>query len=65
MRFPPDLQQLSLVHVCVALRRRQAGVAQQILDRTQIRAAGQQMRGEGVPQRVRCRVLGQSVLLAV
>ena len=36
-------------------------MTQQFLDRAQVATAGQQVRGEGVPQRVRRRVLGQAV----
>ena len=44
----------------VDLRRRQRGVAEQFLDRAQIAAAGEKMRGEGMPQRMRRRGLGQA-----
>jgi hypothetical protein len=49
MRLAPNLQQPSFVDVGITLRRRQAGMAQQVLDRAQVGAAGQQMCGEGMP----------------
>ena len=48
-----DREQALGVDRGVALRRRQAGVAQQFLDRPQIAAAAQKMRREAVAQRVR------------
>ena len=53
VRFPVHLEQLRGVDVRVALRRAEARVAEQLLDRAQVRAALQQMRRERVPQRVR------------
>src|SRR5690242_18312269 len=44
----------------VALRRRQAGMAQQLLDGAEVAAARQQMRGETVPERVRRRRIRQA-----
>ena len=48
-----DVQQLRRVHVGVSLRRRQLNVPEQLLDRAQVGASLQQMRGERVAQRVR------------
>ena len=53
MAFRVHLEQLRGVDVRVALRRAQARVAEQFLDHTQVGAALQQVRGEGVAQRVR------------
>ena len=44
----------------VALRRRQAGVAEQLLDRSQVSAAAEQVGREAVAQCVRCRRVGQA-----
>ena len=41
------------VDLHVALRRRQRGMAQQLLDGAQVAAAGQQVGGKGMAQRVR------------
>src|SRR5205807_1350533 len=41
------------VHVGVVLRGADAGVAEQLLHRAQVGPAGEQVRGEAVPQRVR------------
>src|SRR5260370_18912566 len=60
MRLVVDRDELRGVDRGVALRRRQAGMAQQLLDRAQIAAAGEQMRGEAVAQRVRRGALGQA-----
>src|SRR5215472_3894076 len=59
MRRAIGLDQALGVHFGVDLRGRQRGVAEQLLDRAQVAAARQQMRGEGVPQRMRRRRLGQ------
>src|SRR6185312_5974589 len=48
-----DREQGGGVDLGVALRGRQRGVAQQFLDRPQIAAAGEQMGGEAMAQRVR------------
>ncbi len=48
-----DPAQASAVHVGVHLRRRERGVAEQLLDRPQVGAALEQMRREGVSQPVR------------
>ena len=53
MRLPVHLEQLRRVDVRVALRRAQARVAEQLLDRAQVGAALQQMRRERVAERVR------------
>src|SRR5258705_1806313 len=50
MRFIVDLQQMASVDVSVSLRRRQAGVPEQLLDGPEVRAPLQEMRGEAVPQ---------------
>jgi hypothetical protein len=44
----------------VDLGRRQAGVAQQFLDGAEVAAIGEQMRREGVPQRMRRGALGEA-----
>ena len=48
MRSPVHLAQLRRIHRRIALRRGQARMAQQLLDRPQIPAARQQVRGETV-----------------
>ena len=53
VRLPVDLQQLRGVDVRVALRRAQARVPEQLLDRAQVGAALQQVRRERMAQRVR------------
>ena len=53
MRAVVDLAQAARVHVAVHLRRRERAVAEQLLDRAQVGAALEQVRGEGVPQAVR------------
>src|ERR1019366_6560204 len=52
VRRAVDALQALLGHVRVDLRRRQAGMAQQLLDDTQVRAALEQVRGEGVAERM-------------
>ena len=44
----------------IALRRRQTGVAEQLLDRAQVAAAAQEMSRKTVPQRVRRRTFGEA-----
>ena len=44
----------------VALRRRERGVAEEFLDAAQIAPGFEQVGGEAVAQRVRCRALGQA-----
>ena len=53
MKLPVDRPQAVAVDVGVLLRRADAGVAEQFLHRAQVGAAGEQVRGEAVPQRVR------------
>ena len=54
------LEQMRAVDLGIDLRGRQAGVAEQLLDGAQIRAGAEQMRGEGMAQRMRRRRLGQA-----
>src|SRR6185312_5541611 len=53
MRTVVDAAQMARVDVAVDLRRRERAVAEQFLDRAQVRAAVQEMRGESVPEPVR------------
>ena len=53
MRRPVHVEEPGGVDRGVALGRRQRGVAEQFLDRLQVAAAGQQVGGEGMPERVR------------
>src|SRR5678816_3741363 len=53
MRSPIHVEQLRRIHMRIPLRRRQRDVAEQFLDRAQVGTALEQMRREGVPQRVR------------
>src|SRR5918993_1762371 len=53
MTLPVRLDQLCGVEVCIALRRAQPSVAEQLLDRAQVGAALEQVRGKRVAQRVR------------
>jgi hypothetical protein len=53
------LQQKLAVDLSVALRGRKARVSEQLLDRPQIGAGAEQMRGEGVPERMRRRSVWQ------
>ena len=53
------LEQELAIDLGIALRGREAGVAEQLLDRPQIRAGAEEMRGEGVAQRMRRRRVGQ------
>src|SRR5580765_2206755 len=53
VRLFVDLEQLRGVDVRVALRGAETGVAEQFLDRPEIRPALQQVRREGMTQRVR------------
>src|SRR5438094_966794 len=61
------LHQPAEVDVGVALRRREARVAEQLLDGTQVGAGAEKVRGEGVTKGVRCRLgrraAGQHVAL--
>src|SRR5215470_15625081 len=54
MRLQVDGEQAVAIDLGIDLRRRQAGVAEQFLDLPQVGAGRQQMRGEGMPERVRC-----------
>ena len=56
MKLPVDLPQPAAGDVRVNLRRADARVAEQFLNHPQVRAMLQQMRGETVPQHVRCDV---------
>ena len=51
-----DVHQMIERDLGVALRRAQAGVAEQLLDRPQVGAAVEQVRGAGVAQRMRARM---------
>src|SRR5439155_24656392 len=53
MRLEVQLPTSAIGYVGVELRRRKVGVAQHLLDRTQVGADFEQMRGEGVPEQVR------------
>src|SRR5882724_5458455 len=50
-----DLEQALGIDLGIDLRGRERGVTEQFLDRAQIPAAGEQVRGKRVPQRMRCR----------
>ena len=54
------LEQMRAVDLGIALRGRQAGVAEQFLDGAQIGAGAKQMRGEGMAERMRRRRVGQA-----
>ena len=47
--------QMGGVYIGVALRGRQAGMAEELLDRAQITPSGQQVGGKGMTERVRRR----------
>ena len=53
VKLPVDLLETRLVDVRVDLRGGEAGVAEHFLDRAQVRAMAEQVRGEGMPQQVR------------
>src|SRR6185437_14824653 len=55
MRFVVDAAQMTRVDVAVDLRRGERAVAEQLLDRAEIRSAVEQVGGECVPQPVRVR----------
>ena len=59
MELRVDGAEAAAVHVRVVLRRLDGGVAEQFLDRPQVGAAGQDVRREAVPQRVRADRRGQ------
>ena len=52
MAFLVDVQELLEVEVGVLLRRGQAGVAQELLDDPKIRAPAEEVRSEGVAERM-------------
>ena len=54
MRFPVDVQQPLRIDLRVDLRRRQAGVAQELLDRPEVAPASQEVRGERMAKRMWC-----------
>jgi hypothetical protein len=54
-----DLEQPLAVDSGIDLRGRERGVAEQFLDRAQVAAARQQVRGKGMPKRVGRRAVGQ------
>ena len=56
MKLPVHPLEPRLIDVRVDLRRGDAGVAEQLLHLPQVGAAGQQVRGKAVPQRVRADV---------
>src|SRR6478609_1071746 len=60
MRAGIDFQQPLGIDAGIDLRGRERGMAEQFLDRAQIAAARQQMRGEGMPERVRRGAVGQT-----
>src|ERR1700681_334368 len=60
MRAAIDLEQPLAVDAGVDLRGRERGVAEQLLDRAQVATAAQQVGREGMPQRMRCRAVGQA-----
>ena len=60
MRVAIDVEQPRRVDLGVDLRRRQAGVAEQFLERAQVGAARQQMGREAVAKRVRRQAVGQA-----
>ena len=53
MKLLVDRLEAVAIDVGVVLRRADVGVAEQFLHRAQVGAAGEQVRGEAVPQRVR------------
>ena len=52
MRMAIDVEQMRRIDRGIDLRRTEASVAQQFLQRPQIRPAAKQMRSEGMAQRV-------------
>ena len=60
VRVAVDVEQPCRVDVGVDLGRRQAGVAQQFLERTQVGAAREKVRREAVTQGVRGDTVGQA-----
>src|SRR2546430_2188483 len=53
MRLPVHLDELPVVQMRVLLRRRERGVAEELLDAAQVRAGVEEMRGERVAHGVR------------
>ncbi len=53
MSFIVDIQQMARIDMSVLLGRREAGVAQKLLDRSQVCSPLQEMGGEAVAERVR------------
>ena len=62
VRFSVDIKNMTGVDMSVALGRREAGVAQKLLNRTEIRATLQEVGGEAVPQGVRADLAGDGDL---
>src|SRR6202034_2168555 len=60
MRAAVDFEQPLGVDAGINLRGRQRGMPEQFLDCAQVAAAGEQMGGEGMPQRMRRRAVGQA-----
>ena len=56
MRFVIHIHELLNAGLCVALRGGERDVAKQLLNRAQIRAIGEQVRGEGVAERMGMKV---------
>ena len=54
MSLAMKAQQMRLVHIGVALCCRQAGMAKQFLNGTNIGSVPKKMRGKGVAKRMRC-----------
>ena len=65
MKLAMDSLQPLLIDMGVDLRRRYVGVAQHLLDDSQIRAVAEQMRCEAVPELVRINIFFQPGTLGV
>jgi hypothetical protein len=61
MGVAPDIHQLFGVNFGITLGGGEAGMAKEFLDRTQVGAIAEQMRGKGMAQRMRGGVLGQAI----
>ena len=59
MGFTMHAHQMRLVDIGVALRCRQAGMAEKFLDRPEVGAIAKKMRGEGMAKRMRCHMRRQ------
>ena len=59
MGFAMHAHQMRLVDIRVALRCRQAGMAEKFLDCAKIGTIAKKMRGKGVAKRVRCHMRRQ------